>query len=104
MTNTLARMESIIGKTISDSSYSQRFVKQKTKTKTNEIVMDVPLLAGMRVRIPQITVKDIDLTEEEKKLKRQKKAMKELREKLKSAMKNNIKKKLVKDAKKSDLQ
>ena len=65
--------------------------------------MDVPLLAGMRVRIPQITVKDIDLTEEEKKLKRQKKAMKELREKLKSAMKNNIKKKLVKDAKKSDL-
>ena len=65
--------------------------------------MDVPLLSGMRVRIPQITVKDIDLTEEEKKLKRQKKAMKELREKLKSAMKNNIKKKLVKDAKKSDL-
>ena len=65
--------------------------------------MEVPLITGMRMKIPQITVKDIDLTEEEKKIKRQNKAMKQLREKLKSAMKNNIKKKLVKDAKKSDL-
>ena len=52
MTNTLARMESIIGKTISDSSYSQRFVKQKSKIKNKEIVMEVPLITGMKMRIP----------------------------------------------------
>ena len=58
---------------------------------------------GMKVTIPPIAVKDKVLTEEEKKLKRQNKAIKELRKKLKGVMKNNIKKKLVKDAKKSDL-
>ena len=69
--------------------------------------MEVPLLTkpmSMIVAIPQHAFKEKVLTEEQKKLKAQNKAIKELRERLKGVMKNNLKKKLVKDAKKSDLQ